>query len=403
MMFWKKGKKDEMPPASATSATELGMTEADFEGKDVGLFSLFVPFVKNYASSMSKTKNPAKLPYPTCFYLPQSSLMHMVHLQMSHINLLIDASTLATPADRFLGVVKYCISTWSLTKFPYKPIISLLGETAQYSTPYTASADPSDKTYVLAENLRKDPPYSCYHITNPKHGVTYEGTVELDPKFKQAHVQVQFKGQNKTTFVHPGGQFREEYYSDIPDFIVRLLRMHQELIGEVNITSTTGFACKVTFKEKSLFGKARNQITGAISFNGAVVYTLDGAWDEIVYITDLASGQRVELINKLTLAKNPLEAPATEQQPVTSCDRVWGDMLEALRKGDFETAAQIKAKISTEEHLLLDSSTGDKTNFTPRYFAPSANGLYTIKDPKLAISLGTVYPTQQSTAGAPQV
>jgi len=53
-------KKDGSADKAYTSATDLttdsGINSADFEGKDVGLFSLFVPFVKNYASSMSKTK-----------------------------------------------------------------------------------------------------------------------------------------------------------------------------------------------------------------------------------------------------------------------------------------------------------------------------------------------------------
>jgi hypothetical protein len=61
---------------------------------------------------------------------------------------------------------------------------------------------------------------------------------------------VSFIGQNKTTFTHPGGLYKEEYLNEIPDFIVRLLRMHQELIGEVNISSSTGFAAKLLFKEK---------------------------------------------------------------------------------------------------------------------------------------------------------
>lgn len=370
MMFWKKSKKEGSDRAF-TSATQLGqpdMSPTEFEGKDVGLFSLFVPFVKNYAASMSKTKNPAKLPYPTCFYLPQSSLMHMVSLQMNHVDLLLDASLQVTPVERFLGLVKYSISTWSLTKFPYKPIISLLGETAQYSSPYQRSPDPEDRTYVLGENLRKDPPCACVYITNPKHGVAYEATIDLQPKFKQAHVQVSFKGQNKITFCHPEGLYREEYYTNIPDFVIRLLRMHQELTGEVTFTSSTGFSCTIVFKEKTLFGKAKNLVVGSVSYNGAMLYTLDGAWDEIVYLTDIASGQRGELLNRSAITRNPIESPPLEMQPPTSGDRLWGEMLEALRRQDFDSAATMKAQINADEGLLIDSTTGTKDAYIPRYF-----------------------------------
>jgi len=354
------------------------------------LFSLFVPFVKNYASSMNKTKNPAKLPYPTCFYLPQSSLMHMVHLQMSHIDVLIDASMQPTPLDRFLGVVKYCMSSWELTKFPYKPIISLLGETAQYSSPYSKACDATDKTYVLAENMRKDPPFTCFHVNNPKHGVTYEGAIDLQPKFKQAHVHVQIKGTNKTTFTNPEGLFREEYCTDIPDFAVRLLRMHTELVGEVNISSSTGYVAKITFKEKSLFGKAKNQIVGKVSYNGADICTVDGGWDEVIYINNLSTSQRMEFMNRSCLQKNHLEALPLDQQPVTSCDRIWHKMLDALVRQDFETAAALKAQINAQENSILSEMVQQQQEYTPRFFNQNAAGMWEIKDPALAINMGGV-------------
>jgi len=368
----------------------------------VGLFSLFVPFVKNYATSMTKTRNPAKLPYPTCFYLPQSSLMHMVYLQMSYVDSLIDASMLATPEERFLGVLKYTISTWALTKFPYKPIISLLGETAQYSTHYSRSSDPADRTYVLAENMRKDPPYSLFHITNPHHGVSYGGSIELDPKFKQAHVHVLFKGQHRTVFTHPQGLFREEYYSDIPDLIIRLLRMHTELQGEVSITSSTGFSAKITFKEKGLFSKAKNMITGKITFYGAEVFLLDGAWDEILYITDLRTGLRMEFLNRLISSKNELDSLPLEQQPASSCDRLWGTMLEALLRQDFDTAAQLKAQINRDENLILTSMEATGQGYAPKYFFKNAMGAWEIKDESLCVNMGDVFNTSAMISALPE-
>jgi len=398
MLFWKKDKEE--TPASTSpyvtspysSSTDLKLDPEAFEGKDVGLFSLFVPFVKNYATSMSKTKNPAKLPYPTCFYLPQSSLMHMVTLQMSHVDLLIDASMQETPLTRFLDVVKYCASTYSLTKFPYKPAISLLGETAEYSSSYRNGAvDFGDKTYVLAENVKKDPPKSCFYITNPKHGVTHEGQIDLDPKFERGHVHVRFQGQNKTTLHHPGGLFHEVFYSNIPDLMIRLLRMHTELVGEVTISSTTGFVAKIAFKEKGLFNKAKNQVTGKISANGVDLYTIDGAWDEILYLTEIYSGQRTEFLNKTALPKNVIVPPPPERQPLTSCDRIWSPMIDALLRQDFDAATQIKAQINANDNCLLEPEHivgNNQELMNPRYFERNSAGIFEIKDPGLAIALG---------------
>jgi len=318
------------------------------------------------------------------------------------VDLLIDASRQPTPEERFLGVLKYSFSTWSLTKFPYKPIISLLGETAQYSTRYSASTDPNDRTYVLAENARKDPPFSFFHMTNPKHGVSSGGTIELDPKFKQAHVHVLFKGQHKTVFTNPQGLFREEYNSDIPDLMIRLLRMHQELVGEVRLTSTTGYTATITFKEKSMFSKYKNMVSGKVSFNGMDVFIIEGAWDEVVYLTDLRNNLRLELLNRAVLHKNELESLPLELQPSSSCDRLWGTMLECLVRQDFEKAAQLKAQINRDENLILTSMEASGQEYVPKYFHRNVTGEWEINDPYLCMNLGDSFNTSAMMSALPE-
>ena len=67
-------------------------------------------------SSHPNSQSPTKLPYPPNFYYPASSLQHQMSLQMQHVDTLVNANSLPTPLDRFIAVLKYTLSTCSLTK-----------------------------------------------------------------------------------------------------------------------------------------------------------------------------------------------------------------------------------------------------------------------------------------------
>jgi len=364
---------------------DVKMEPDDLSEKDVGFISLFVPFVRNYATSLAKTRSPAKLPYPVCFYHPRSSLQHQMDLQMKHVDLLIEANMQPHPLGRFLHVLRYSLATCDLLKFPYKPIIAQLGETAHYYSHYSGSSDPADTpTVFVGEQLVKDPPAGNFYMHNPKYGITHTGQVVLNPKFKQAHVRVHFEAEHKTTLVHPQGLYREEYFSQIPDLIVRLLRMHTELVGEVTVTCpTTGYTARLSFKEKPLFAKTKNQLTGKISWNGNDLYVLDGIWDEVLYMTDLGTGQRMELLNRATLPKSKIESPPLSELPETSGERIWGELLETLLQQDFNKATEIKAQITKEEVERLQESVRSGIPFQPRYFHLNAKGGWELKDPSL--------------------
>jgi len=139
-MFWKKDKKDKYKE----DPMDVKLEPDEYNERDVGFISMFVPFVRNYATSLAKTHSPAKLPYPVCFYHPRSSLQHQMDLQMKHVDLLVEANLQPHPLNRFLNVLKYSIATCDLPKFPYKPIISQLGETAHYHSYFSGSSDPND-------------------------------------------------------------------------------------------------------------------------------------------------------------------------------------------------------------------------------------------------------------------
>ena len=91
---------------------------------------------------------------------------------------------------------------------------------------------------------------------------------------------VSFVGQRRTTLVHPQGLWTETYVGDVPDLMIRLLRMHTELGGHLNLSSDTGFECNVQFKDKvraSLFYpliSSQHRLTNVYSLFSVVQRTL---------------------------------------------------------------------------------------------------------------------------------
>lgn len=342
-MLWKH--KSHHAEGKASPNMNDGHEDTEIVCEDVSLTSMFGPFIKSYANCLASGQNVAKMPYPINFYYPNSSLQLQANVQMSHIDLLLAANMQETPLGRFLCIVQYAISTCTLTKFPYKPIIAFKGETAHHFI----SHYPEDETHYIGEQLAREPhPTSCFYINNPKRGVTHTGDVELCPKFNKTHVQVTMKGEQRTVLIDPFGRWKEEYLMEIPDFAIRLLRMHTELTGGVAIACpANGLHCLITFKDKPLIGGHKNVIVGKITANGVDVATLEGVWDEAVRITD-ASGTR-EFFNRATLAKLKIEQPATV--PVSAGHKVWQPLVEALTTKEYKTAQQVKDKLAVENEV----------------------------------------------------
>lgn len=365
---------------------------AEFSPADVSYSAVLMPFLKNLSSS----KNPTKIPYPAQFYYPASSLQHQTNLQMSHIDLLLIANKQETALERFLFVVKYALSTTSLTKFPYKPFIAFVGETSHNYTIH--GQQDADVTHFIGEQLARDPPTSCFHISNASRGVSHEGFMEVEPKFKTSYVRARFLGQQKATLVDPAGRWSEEYVMDVPDLMIRLMRLHTELGGTISISCpTTGFSAAITFKEKPLFGGGKNQISGSIMQGSTVLFSLDGAWDEIVYITDVRTQAKTEFFNRHTLPKQTLLRPSFSALPSTSGDKEWEGFIEALKQRDFEKALKLKEELSKADHERQAKHQQMSANgFVPQLFFKDANGAWKIKESSLRENL----PSLASSAGS---
>jgi len=371
--FFKKAPKEDSEP-SVEESTE----------KDVSLAAFFGPFMKNYAATLSSTKgNPAKIPYPPRFYIPVSSLQHAISSKMKHIGILETANHQPDPKSRFFGVLKYFFSTLNLTKFPYKPIIAMEGETA-----HNFVSSGSSQTYSIGEEIVHHPPHSAFHICNLDNGFTYDGNIVLEPTFSKGSVRVRLEGFNRIVLKDPKGSYEEAYTFGNPDLLVRMLRMLTECVGEVLIEcATTGYSAVITFKEKPLFGGTKNAIDGVVSFNNTEIAHLDGVWDDIIFITDLNTKARNEFLDRKHQKIDRVETPPLETLPETAGDRVWGPFIDLLKRDNLTEAQNWKlARNATErgERALRKAN-----NVQPAHFVKNSSGWWEIKNPAVSLSLMT--------------
>jgi len=381
-MFWKKSTKEEANTVPTdTSGAEVNEGADITETKDVNLMQFFLPFVKNLMNSKG---NASRLPYPPRFYLHSSSLQHTMNLKLNSIGLLEMAVQQGDPQSRFFAVLRYYFSVVGVTKFPYKPIIAMEGETSHHSV----SHPDGSRTFALAEEIVHDPPHCAFYIANPDRGVVHDGNVQLDPKFEKGHVRVRIGGNNRIVLRDPQGRFEEVYESTAPDIMVSLLRMRTELMGEVSLVcQASGYAARIIFKEKPMIGGHKNGVTGSITLNGSEVFRLDGIWDESIYLTDLAN-QRAELFNRKTCPRDRIDTPPLDSLPMTAGERIWGPLIELLKQENFTDAQTLKLKLNETENA--ERALRRQNNVQPTYFIKNpTTGFWQMKDPSQAVMLGS--------------
>jgi len=332
--------------------------------------------MKNYAATLSSSKgNPAKIPYPPQFYIPQSSLQITASAKMKHISMLEIACQQPDPQNRLLHVLKYFFSTLHLTKFPYKPIIAMEGETT-----HSFVSSGTSNTSSVAEEIVHHPPHSAFYVSNADKGFTYDGNILLEPTFTKGSVRVRMNGFNRI-------MLKDEVYNfGNPDLVVRMLRMLTEYVGEVLIScASSGYSARITFKEKPLFGGMKNAIDGSILFNNMEIAHLDGVWDDIIYITDLRTKTRSEFLNRKLLKPDHVETPPLHTLPETASERVWGPLVDLLKQENFADAQTWKlARNATERNERILKR---ENNVQPAHFGKNSEGWWEIKNPSLSSSL----------------
>lgn len=292
----------------------------------------------------------SKVVLPT-FILEPRSFLDKLSDYYYHADFLSKAVLDEDPYSRMKSIVRWYLSGFYKKpkglKKPYNPI---LGETFRCCWRHP---DTKSRTFFIAEQVSHHPPVSAFFVTNRQDGFSISGSVLAKSKFYGNSVSAIMDGMGRLTLLKRG----EDYLISMPyahckGIMVGTLTM--ELGGKVSITcEKTGYHTELEFKLKPFFGsgEASNKITGKFKLGHETLATLEGKWDQEIYIKEKLTGETNLFWNPTPEIKSGRLKRYTvpiEVQMEYESERLWRNVSIAINSSDQNSATE-------EKHVLEEA------------------------------------------------
>ncbi|XP_052245165.1 oxysterol-binding protein-related protein 8-like isoform X3 [Dreissena polymorpha] len=316
----------------------------------------------------------SKVVLPTFILEPRSFLDKLTDYYF-HCDILSEAVLQEDPYTRMKSVVKWYLSGFYKKpkglKKPYNPII---GETLRcfWEHPQTSS-----RTFYIAEQLSHHPPITGFYVTNRKDGFNISGSILAKSKFYGNSLSAILEGTAKLTFLKRG----EDYYITMPyahckGILIGTLTM--EMGGKVSLSCPkTGYRCDLEFKLKPFLGigEASNRISGKIKMGSDTLASIEGHWDQEIYIKDKATGEssvffaptpevRARRLKRYTV---PIEL-----QGEMESERLWKKVGDAIVCQDMHAATHEKYVLEERQRNEAKERKAQMIDWCPKLFERDA-------------------------------
>ncbi|KAL2630266.1 hypothetical protein R1flu_014952 [Riccia fluitans] len=345
---------------------ELGAVSASLDVKHKNVVFRILDVLKGMRPGSDLTS----FQVPPQFNLPKSQLQ--CYSEMVYCcgqNLLEQCADGATPAERFLAVVRWFISTVRPVPFGKAPYNPILGETHHVT---------AGDLNLLIEQVSHHPPISALHATNTKRKIQLSNWNKPVPKFHGHSVEVIVEGKNYLTL----GEHDETYVTTSPKLNFKFFPNHgSEWTGETTVTcEKSGLEASVIFKAKSFLGLrgGSNRVAGKIrsTDSSKVLYNLHGSWDDIVMLEDTDMGKKTVLYDGKA-AIGGLKPPVIKNlQAVSPMDSVvvWSKVTEGVWNHNWDLAREEKHRVEDNQRQLRKQRAKAGQTWTPKYFSQTSQG-----------------------------
>uniref|UniRef100_A0AAX7VPP4 Oxysterol-binding protein n=1 Tax=Astatotilapia calliptera TaxID=8154 RepID=A0AAX7VPP4_ASTCA len=365
---------DELSPGPQATAYVEQSTEEMAEAGEASQVETVSEENKGLIWSLLKQLRPgmdlSKVVLPT-FILEPRSFLDKLSDYYYHADLLSQASLEESAYGRIKQVLRWYLSGFYKKpkglKKPYNPI---LGETFRccWLHPETNSC-----TFYIAEQVSHHPPISAFYVCNRKDGFSISGSILAKSKFYGNSLSAILDGKARLLFLSRD----EEYVITMPYAHCKGIlygTMTLELGGKVTIEcEKTKCVAELEFKLKPFLGGSGsvNQINGKIFVGEEVLATVDGHWDNEVFIHEKRSGQQEILWNpspEIRSGRLKRQVVQLDQQGEFESERLWRHVTSAIMDRDQVRATQ--EKFVLEEAQRRDTrERGDKP-WLPQLFHP---------------------------------
>ncbi|OIR57528.1 MAG: Oxysterol-binding protein [Amphiamblys sp. WSBS2006] len=334
----------------------------------------------------------SKVTFPV-FILEPRSLLEKITDFMAYPQLTLQTALKECHRERFMDVVSHYLSGWNIQpKRPLKPYNPILGEVfkCKWECPDGTTA------YYVAEQVSHYPPVSCYFYSNPQSRLVIHGTFEPKSRLLGNSVVSITGGRARVLFLNRPD---EEYLCTLPKIYARNVAvgtMYTEIEDTVKVRcAKTGMHAEIDFKTRRFFRGENNAVRGTIreAVLGEAALEVSGRWDREIYVARKSNIEKRSFMMKIFGKKEEtgsLESlypgAQAEKEPVSAetekrvlfsaqeerrCEkivrrvgeqehnesrRLWMNVTMALRKKDYETATEEKARLEDAQRERIGSN-----------------------------------------------
>ncbi|XP_071809392.1 oxysterol-binding protein-related protein 8-like isoform X5 [Asterias amurensis] len=347
-------------------AEELGLDSSQTETLEDENKGLIWMLVKQVRPGMDLSK----VVLPTFILEPRSFLDKLSDFYY-HADLLSQSLLEDDPFSRMKQVARWYLSGFYKKpkglKKPYNPII---GEVFRclWTHPKTKS-----QTFYIAEQVSHHPPVTAFYITNRKDGFCISGSILAKSKFYGNSVTAGMDGLATLSFLTRGEDYHITMpYANCKGILYGTLTM--EYGGRISIEcDKTGYKTELEFKLKPFLGgsDSSNQIVGKIKFGKETLATLEGHWDDKVYIRDKRTGnaELFWVVSQDVKASRLLRSTvAVEEQSDRESEKLWSRVTDSLARGEIQEATNEKFVLEEEQRKGHKERKIKMVEWIPRLF-----------------------------------
>ncbi|WFD35665.1 hypothetical protein MCUN1_002526 [Malassezia cuniculi] len=283
----------------------------------------------------------------------------------------------ATPEQRMVVVLRWFIAT---LKGQYtsrntsmgsekKPLNPVLGELFYGSWPAT---DKRGETKLIVEQVSHHPPITAYHLENKDAGVSVEGHSGQKTSFTGRSITVVQVGHAILRIKRDEGD--EVYLISLPKLSIDGLLLgspYIELTGSTSITASTGLTATINYSGRGYFSGKAHSFNASITSNKSKESLLDvsGTWSGSSVVK---AGSLLPLNSVFwdadAIPREELSVKPIEEQGEYESRRVWRNVAEGIRKGDYGAASKDKSRIENEQRQLRKDEAAAGTKHQLKHF-----------------------------------
>jgi len=291
------------------------------------------------------------------------------------------ASVATTPEERILAVTRWWILQLKgsftrredQTGSEKKPLNPVLGEQFLGKWPESGSIG---ETTLVSEQVSHHPPINAYYIENKAAKVSLQGHCAQKTSFSGKSINVKQVGHAIMRITLPDGKV-ESYLCTLPKLRIEGLLFGSpsvELSESSDIHGSTGWHTHIEYKGRGWTGGKSHSFTASVapSANEAMskkpTHVIEGVWTGASSFT---SGPRAKKPFADASAANTTReievAPIDSQGPMES-RRVWRDVADGIRKGQFDQASAAKSKLENDQRQKRKDEVAGSKPFQLAFF-----------------------------------